>query len=243
MSNIQAKLPLVQVTISELVVKALEKSVKDAVTQCILECAKKYGFDGEAEVLRQTVIVTKQVQEDQVQPSPNMDKLFYYSKSANKTAGKGVNEYVLNYQIYEELNKIKDWRQILSNFYCHNFMYEDKTYNSVEHAFQSKKIEIVDKEKAYWFCKNSGHIIGISDGLIARKNRKLIILKPKDLNKWNDIKYEILYEILLSKFSQIPICNQVLLLTHNAVLLHGARGIPICRQFILEKVRNTLKLT
>ena len=106
-----------------------------------------------------------------------MDKLFYYSKSANKTAGKGVNEYVLNYKIYEEINKIKDWRKILSNFYYHEFVYQDKTYNSVEHAFQAKKIEIVDKEKAYWFCKNSGNIIGISDGLIARKNRKIIILK------------------------------------------------------------------
>jgi predicted NAD-dependent protein-ADP-ribosyltransferase YbiA (DUF1768 family) len=170
-----------------------------------------------------------------------MDKLFYYSKSANKTAGKGVNEYVLNYKIYEEINKIKDWRKILSNFYYHEFVYQDKTYNSVEHAFQAKKIEIVDKEKAYWFCKNSGNIIGISDGLIARKNRKIIILKTQDLLKWNYIKDEILYDILLSKFSQIPICKQVLLLTNDAILLHGTRGIPVSRQFILEKVRNKFK--
>ncbi len=68
-----------------------------------------------------------------------MDTLFYYSKSANKLAGKGVNEEVLNYKIYDELNKIKDWRKILSNLYIHEFIYEDKTYNSVEHVFQSKK--------------------------------------------------------------------------------------------------------
>ena len=42
-----------------------------------------------------------------------MDTLFYHSKSANKFAGKGINEYVLNYDIYDELNKIKDWRKIL----------------------------------------------------------------------------------------------------------------------------------
>ena len=89
-----------------------------------------------------------------------MDKLFYYSKSANKAPGKGANEQVSNYNIYDELNKIKDWRKILSNLYFHEFIYEDKIYNSVEHAFQAKKIEIVDKEKAYWFCKNSGNIIG-----------------------------------------------------------------------------------
>lgn len=68
-----------------------------------------------------------------------MDQLFFYSKSANKSAGKGVNEIVLNYNIYNELNKIKNWRQILSNLYNHEFIYDDKIYNSVEHAFQAKK--------------------------------------------------------------------------------------------------------
>jgi ribA/ribD-fused uncharacterized protein len=170
-----------------------------------------------------------------------MDKLFYYSKSANKLAGKGVNEEVLQYKKYDELNKIKDWRKILSNFYTHEFIYEDKTYNSVEHVFQAKKIEIVDKEKAYWFCKNSENEIGMGDGLIARKNRKLIILKPEELILWDDIKNEIMYEILLAKFTQIPIAKQVLLLTHDAILLHGAKGIPISRQIQLEKVRNELK--
>lgn len=170
-----------------------------------------------------------------------MDKLFFHSKSKNIYAGKGVNEYVSDYKIYEELNNIKDWRKILSNLYNHEFIYEDKIYNSVEHAFQSKKIEIVDKEKAYWFSKNSGNIIGISDGLIARKNRKLVILKSDDLIKWNEIKYKILYEILLAKFTQIPIAKQVLLLTHNAILLHGTRGIPISQQFQLEEVRKIIQ--
>ena len=170
-----------------------------------------------------------------------MDQLFYYSKSANKPAGKGVNEQVLNYNIYDELNKIKDWRKILSNLYYNEFTYDDKIYNSVEHAFQAKKIEIVDKEKAYWFCKNSGNIIGMGDGLIARKNRKIIILTDEELNKWNDKKDKIMDDILLAKFTQIPIAKQVLLLTHNAILLHGTRGIPISRQLNIEKVRNKLK--
>lgn len=170
-----------------------------------------------------------------------MDKLFFYSKSANKPAGKGANEQALNYNTYDELNKIKDWRKILSNFYCHEFTYDNKIYNSVEHAFQAKKIEIVDKEKAYWFCKNSGNTIGISDGSIARKNRKIVILENEELNKWDNTKDNIMYDILLEKFTQIPIAKKVLLLTHDAILLHGARGVPISRQFNLEKVRNKLK--
>ena len=68
-----------------------------------------------------------------------MDQLFYYSKSANKPAGKGVNEIVFNHNIYNQLNKIIGWRKILSNLYYHEFIYDNKIYNSVEHAFQAKK--------------------------------------------------------------------------------------------------------
>ena len=121
-----------------------------------------------------------------------MDQLFYYSKSADKPAGKGTNEIAVDYNIYKELNKIKDWRKILSNFYISEFTYDNKIYNSVEHAFQAKKIELVDKDKADWFCKNSGHIIGIGDGLIARKNRKLVILTSENLQIWNNIKHKIM---------------------------------------------------
>jgi len=66
------------------------------------------------------------------------DKLFYYSKSANKQVGKGVNEFVSNYNDYNELNKIKDWRKMLSNFYVAEFTYNGKTYYTAEHAFQAK---------------------------------------------------------------------------------------------------------
>ena len=143
--------------------------------------------------------------------------------------------------MYDELNKIHDWRRILSNLYYHEFIYDDKIYNSVEHAFQSKKIELVDKDKAYWFCKDSGHIGTSKDGSIARENRKILVLTSKELNKWNDMKDKIMYDILLAKFTQIPIAKQVLLLTHDAILLHGTRMIPISRQYNLEKIRDELK--
>ena len=170
-----------------------------------------------------------------------MDKLFFYSKSANKYPGKGVNEYVVDEKIYKELNEIKDWRKILSNLHNHEFVFEEKTYNSVEHAFQAKKIEMVDETKAHWFCKNSNNIIGMSDGLIARKNRKIVILSSVDLMKWNNVKKKTLHEILLAKFTQISIAKQALLLTRDATLLHGTRGTPIHRQYELEEVRNLIK--
>ena len=171
------------------------------------------------------------------------DKLFYYSKSANKQAGKGVNEFVSNYNEYDELNKIKDWRKMLSNFYVAEFNYNGNTYYTAEHAFQAKKIELVDSAKAYFFCIESGNIIGTTnDGNIARKNRKLVILDDESIKIWNKIKHNIMKEILICKFTQNnELCN-VLLLTKKAILLHGAKGIPISRQYDLEEVRNSLEL-
>ena len=171
------------------------------------------------------------------------DKLFYYSKSANKQAGKGVNEFVSNYNEYDELNKIKDWRKMLSNFYVAEFNYNGNTYYTAEHAFQAKKIELVDSAKAYFFCIESGNIIGTTkDGNIARKNRKLVILDDERIKIWNEIKHNIMKEILICKFTQNKELGNVLLLTKKAILLHGAKGIPISRQYDLEEVRNSLEL-
>jgi predicted NAD-dependent protein-ADP-ribosyltransferase YbiA (DUF1768 family) len=59
------------------------------------------------------------------------------------------------------------------------------------HIIQSHKIALISSEKAYLFTIESG------DGNIARKNRKLQILK-----EWNKIKNEIMYEIMLSKYKK-----------------------------------------
>ena len=170
------------------------------------------------------------------------DKLFYYSKSANKQAGKGVNEFVSNYNEYDELNKIKDWRKMLSNFYVADFTYNGKTYYTAEHAFHAKKIELMDAAKANLFCIESGDIIGTTkDGNIARKNRKLVILDYERIKIWDEIKHNVMKEILICKFTQNNELGNVLLLTKKAILLHGAKGIPISRQYDLEEVRNYLE--
>ena len=53
-------------------------------------------------------------------------------------------------------------------------------------------------------CVASLNPSGISDDLVARKNRKIIILTNEQLNIWNDIKDKIMDDILLAKFTQIP---------------------------------------
>jgi predicted NAD-dependent protein-ADP-ribosyltransferase YbiA (DUF1768 family) len=183
----------------------------------------------------------EEIFEDEELEDYEEDELFYFSKSPNKPAGKGEYERVQNYDDYAELNKINNWRRLLSNYDCNEFIYENKVYNTVEHAFQAKKIELVDTDKAFLFTKNSFHPIGMGEGLFARKNRKIAILSPEQVMYWDDIKQDIMEDILLAKFTQIPIAKQALLLTRDAALLHGTKYIPVCRQCDLEKIRDMLK--
>jgi ribA/ribD-fused uncharacterized protein len=168
------------------------------------------------------------------------DKLFYFSKSQDKPVGKGVNEYCNDPNKYNELDKIKDWRKVLSNFYVAPFRYDGNTWKTVEHAFQSKKIELVDKDKAFLFCIESSYLIGLGDGLIARKYRKLVELDKKTLELWDSIKNGIMEEIMYAKFSQNMLAKNILKLTMDAELWHaGAREKP-SRQVQLENVRCKL---
>lgn len=170
------------------------------------------------------------------------DCLFYFSKSAHKPVGKGANEFVNNVEEYKDLNTIKDWRKILSNFYVAPFTWRGKTWNTAEHAFQSRKIELVDEVKADWFNLESGHEIGKGDGNMARKNRKLVMLDDENIKYWNQFKIDVMEEILHCKFSQNELCKKVLLGTNKAVLLHSfGRGMKPVRVWELEKVREVLR--
>lgn len=168
------------------------------------------------------------------------DKLCYYSKSRNVDAGKGKNEFVNDYSNYEELNKIDNWRRILSNFYVEPFTYEDKTFNSVEHAFQSYKIALVDEIKAGFFTLESGHPIGQGDGSIAQKNRKLVILNKEQLEYWDSIKHDIMTNITKQRILQSETYKNVLQLTLNAELWHVIVRKGIVRNKYLEELRDEL---
>ena len=92
------------------------------------------------------------------------------------------------------------------------------------HIIQSHKIALISSEKAYLFTIESGDDIGKGDGNIARKNRKLQILK-----EWNKIKNEIMYEIMLSKYKK----------TGKAELWHIiSRSKEHYRIIHLEKIRE-----
>ena len=164
--------------------------------------------------------------------------LYFYSKSADKYHGKGVNEFVSDPLKYLELSKIKDWRKVLSNFDVNPFIFEGKTYRTIEHVFQSKKISLVDPIKADFFTMESGHDIGKGDGLIAQKNRKLVVLNKSDLEKWFHISKDIMEKAAIAKYSQCPVAMNILKLTGDTELWHVVSRKKPVRFIHLERIRN-----
>lgn len=168
------------------------------------------------------------------------DKLYFYSKSKNALVGKGTNETVEDSSIYFELNDIKDWRKVLSNFHVCPFKYGGYTYNTIEHVFQGKKIELVDKEKGLYFTLESGNEIGLGNGEIARKNRKLVKLNNEELKLWNEIKNRVMLEASVAKYSSCKEAKKILKLTKNAELWHIVPRSKPVRFEHLEMIRDKI---
>ena len=62
----------------------------------------------------------------------NPDRLYYFSRSADRPPGQGVNERVSNPSKYTELAQVKNWRHILSNFWVAPFEVNGVQWNTVE---------------------------------------------------------------------------------------------------------------
>lgn len=169
------------------------------------------------------------------------DKLIFYSSSKDSKIGKNKNEFINNPDEYFELNKIKNFRRYLSNFHIYEFKYNEHTYRTIEHAFQGAKISLANRDEGFKFTIESNNEIGLGDGIIAIKNRKLITLNDEQIKEWNKNKHNIMYEIALEKFK---VCNEsrdILLKTLNCQLWHKFPRMkyPI-RCFYLEKIREEL---
>lgn len=173
-------------------------------------------------------------------PAPiSSDKLFFFSGSAAKPPGMGVNESG-NPADYKELAAIPDWRKKLSNFWVAPINVDGKNWNTVEHYFQATKLAIANPEAANELSLDSGSELSKGDGDLARSSRKLIELNPQQLKNWDGMKSKVLEKGLAAKFSQHPELGQLLLATKNAQLWHGTPRSPKTQQVELERVRDTL---
>jgi ribA/ribD-fused uncharacterized protein len=168
------------------------------------------------------------------------DKLYFYSKSASVPPGKGTNEHVHELDIYIYKNLPLDFRRVLSNFHVAPFKFHGYTYNTIEHVFQGKKVELVDVKAAHRFTVESGDPIGLGDGAMAQKNRKLVMLSPEDLKKWDAIKWDIMKEAAREKYIQNPEAAKILLNTRDAELWHIVSRQKPVRFKHLEDIRLEL---
>ena len=99
-------------------------------------------------------------------------------------------------------------------------------YRTIEHVFQAKKLAIADPSQAERFTVESGDPIGLGDGAMAQKHRKLVKLTLDQLEQWDHIKRDVMERAARQKFAQSPDKLRILKLTEGAKLVHlmTARG-------------------
>lgn len=162
------------------------------------------------------------------------DILVFYSKSRDAKPGKGKHERVVDESKYSELAQHKDWRKVLSNFHESEFIYQGRTYTTIEAGFQAMKF------KNYPEVFNKFSDGSIQTGLQARKARKSVILSKKELHEWDEIKDQVMKDISIAKYQQSPYAQKILHLTKDAELWHIIMRVGITHFTHLEWIRNNL---
>lgn len=197
------------------------------------------------------------------------DKFIFFSKSANKKPGFGTGEEKKTKIQYSELEKITDWRKVLSNFYISPFVLDDNTWNSVEHFFHAVKFRNGKKtskeydfyktftldSKSPWcedpfLAKQAGKAGRVSE-ITSKKFRKKIggINIPEDIKMREDwttgrISEKLQKIAFFAKFTQNTELKHILLATKDAELWHftgrGGRGIILIEELMI--VRDCIKM-
>jgi ribA/ribD-fused uncharacterized protein len=167
------------------------------------------------------------------------DRLYFFSGSADVPPGQGVHERIAETAHYAALAGVRHWRRMLSNFWPADFTLGERTYRTVEHAFQAAKISLADPALAERFALESGTELARGDGAMARKHRKLALLDEARLSQWDERKHAVMRDAMSAKFSRHEPLRAVLLATLPAELWHGTgRGAPPARIYDLEMIRD-----
>lgn len=168
------------------------------------------------------------------------DRLYFFSGSKDVPPGAGANEAVADPARYLALGQVPRWRQQLSNFWVAELQLDGHSYRTVEHCFQAAKIALADPAAALAFTVESGTALGTGDGLAARSARKRVVLDAAQLAVWSARSDGVMERAMHAKFTQHPALGQVLKLTLDAELWHGAGRTRPVRMAMLERVRAGL---
>ena len=107
----------------------------------------------------------------------------------------------------KSIDKFIDEEFFLSNFYIRPFEWNGKEYKSVEHAYQASKADNDGEHEWIRLMDTPGK---------SKRNGMLVSLK-KD---WEDIKNDLMYELLEIKFTDEDL-KEKLILTKNYELVEG----------------------
>lgn len=105
------------------------------------------------------------------------------------------------------INSFKGKYYFLSNFYEIDVEYEGITYKNNEAAFQAQKC--IDKKDRFKFCD-------LNASEAKHLGRKVNLRKD-----WENIKYNIMFDIVKAKFDQHPDLQEQLLLINDEMLIEG----------------------
>lgn len=167
--------------------------------------------------------------------------LVFYSGSSDKKAGKGIGELLIDGDDFSELENIKNWRRVLSNFHYEPFIWENKEWSCIEEAFQAAKFGSENYDTFQIAVRNKSKNLKEDAGKVSQSLRKWKKLTDDQLKEWDDKKYKIMKDISIAKYNQSEIGRKVLKFTKNATLMHSlVRKSNKLHFKHLEEIRSTL---
>ena len=176
-------------------------------------------------------------------------RLYYKAPQARKGPGGGQGEIIPieNKSEYAKLNKIKNWRQVLSNMYQHEFICDKYRWLSIEHYIQGNKFK--NQEDIYKeFTLESNSVLSKDPelaryyGLGKMKNNKRV--RPKEVKLDPAYDESAAYTSAIEcKINQDDTFKQTLIETKDAKLLLQIARKPPREQIELMTIRNKLKVS
>lgn len=108
----------------------------------------------------------------------------------------------------DTIKKFAGKYDFLSNFYLSVITLDGMDYPTVEHAFQAAKTDDPDERRAIQEAVTPAS---------AKKAGRIATLRPD----WEEVKYSIMHDLVLQKFTRYPDLRQMLLDTGDAELIEG----------------------
>lgn len=182
--------------------------------------------------------------------------LMFYSLSAAAPPGRGAKERLSAGETpasYPVLEKHPHWRRILSAFYKTDapIKVRDLQFATQEHAYHAlTKFAETAPDYARLFAVDSGSVFARDPGLAkmaggrtgkVRVDKKVVYTRPAGVRANLGPRPEVVYEIMLAKYTQDPLARSILLGTRDAVLTHWTRGKPQVEERELMRVRDELR--